>query len=209
MFHKKQIAVYAVLLSLIPLVSGCPLPELEDAGSNSLKIHITVKNQTSETKTVALLPAFGDKKKSGEYQWATGSAVSNYVEDPISLESGGKQELTAGLGRSFDSDNYDQFKDDVMSFLLQIDGDEYAGWDAQYGNGGRTLVKQGYGYMVMGDGYGLPVWYPKDYPSGVVRINSSWQAGVTALFTVTITGSGAAFTLDELIIHDPLANEDE
>ena len=86
-----------------------------------------------------------------------------------------------------------------MSFILQINGANYAGWTDKYGNGGGTLAGQGYGYAVLCETAGKPGWYSPDYAPGKLSTSQTGSSEwVSAWYTVTITDTGIEWGLDEV-----------
>jgi hypothetical protein len=202
------IRIEILSLAVIILFSGClelsPEPVvITDWIDNALVIQVTVKNNTSTAKSVALLPALGHKKISA-YQWATGIEANNfYTENLISIDAGSERVLETFIV----STAYDGFQigDVIMSFLLHIDGSMYAGWDKQYGTGNKTLVSQGYGYAVLGENNGNPGWHSPNCPPKKEWTNTTDNPTynsdcITARYIITITNNKVEFVLNELII---------
>ncbi|MDR1232555.1 MAG: hypothetical protein LBK61_14275 [Spirochaetaceae bacterium] len=189
MTFKKPTTLCAAIfgLAVIVLLAGCPEPEvIIEYVDNALTVQITVEN--SSDKSVVLWPAYGWKTEDSAYQWTIGP---NWI--PVNAQ----QKLTVDTGDSA----YEDFEtgDVILSFLLQVGGKEYAGWDSKYGTvgiGGGSLEDQGYGYAVLCEDNGNPGWHSKltsVKPTGTDK--SIW---VTARYTVTIDDSNVAFVLAEV-----------
>jgi hypothetical protein len=213
---KNSFRFSTVILSIAALVlfAGCEKLTVADTSFyNKVSIQATVKNNTSGALSVSLLPALGSRKKSA-YQWAIGGgeiglAPDSFPTETAELTANSEQVLRTSIWQSAETDDnghYQQVGDKILSFLLKIDGDEYAGWDALYGTGDRTLADQGYGYAVLGD-YG-------DYGGyTVIKWNSPLKAGneytgpsgafyyITVRYTISITDSGVEFILDEVAYY--------
>jgi hypothetical protein len=194
------IVAFAVLL----LFAGCRLdPPTIEYIYNYVSIQATVENTTSKTLSVSLLPALGSRENAA-YQWTLGLDEINKNPDfsypnptaTASLTANSKQELRTRFGQTF----YDGLKigDKILSFLLQIDGTEYAGWGVKYGDGGRTLVGQGYGYSVLyEDSNPTANWNSCPLP-GREYTDSGSQFYIAVRYTITIADSGVKFVLDEV-----------
>jgi hypothetical protein len=201
---KRSFRLYAVIASLAASIvfAGCwldkPIYATEYAYAE-VSFQATVKNKTSAAVSVSFLPALGTRKNSG-YHWAIEMARSDYYpEQPIALAANSKQVLRIRFGQRA----YEGFLvgDKILSFLLQIDEDEYAGWTAHYGTGGRTLVGQGYGYAVLAECVGIR-WH-SSLPSGnEYTAPTGSPEWATVRYTITIADDGGvAFALDEVAYY--------
>jgi hypothetical protein len=187
-FNRKS-ALYAATLGFaaIVLLTGCP-PDTEilvNYAYNELTVQVTVDDQSTGGKSVVLWPAYGLRVDS-DYQWTIdGGRLLASAHEVLKIRVNGFA--------------YEDFEvgDVILSFLLQVDGKEYAGWDSnKYGTADRTLDDQGYGYVVLcEDEDGTPGWHSSKFstkPSGVV------DNYVGVRYTVTITDADVAFVLDEV-----------
>jgi hypothetical protein len=204
---KNSFRFCAVLASLaVPvLFAGCwlekPIISIEYGYANVF-FQATVKNKTSEAISVSLLPAIGSRKDS-IYHWAVGSGeIYKHpdipTEQPVTLADNSEQVLRTYFGKSA----YDGFRvgDEILSFLLQIDGNEYAGWNIKkYGAGSRTLAGQGYGYAVLFEDSRFDVyWHSSLLPGNEYTARAGFPENVTVRYTITIADDGVAFALDEV-----------
>jgi hypothetical protein len=159
---------------------------------NELAVQITVEN--SSGKSVVLWPAYGWKTEDSDYHWTIGP---NWI--PVNTQ----QKLTVDAGDSA----YEGFEtgDVILSFLLQVDGDQYAGWDgSKYGTvgiSGGSLKGQGYGYVVLCEDNGTPGWYSSLNSTKTTGTDKSVR--VTARYTATIGNSNVTFVLDEVVYGEP------
>jgi hypothetical protein len=202
-YSKSSFRVYAVLASLAALVllAGCwldkPIYATEYAYAE-VSFQATVKNNTSAAVSVSFLPALGSRKSSG-YQWAIGREEIERIPDSFPTETVVLAANSEQVVRTyFGQEAYEGFQvgDKILSFLAQIDRAEYAGWDAQYGTGGRTLVGQGYGYDVLAESI-VPKWH-SSLPPGNEYTNLSGWPWVTVRYTITIADGSVDFALDEV-----------
>jgi hypothetical protein len=203
-------------VAALALFAGCWLEKPYTADRivySEVSIQATVKNNISGALSVSLLPALGSRKKSA-FQWAIGRreiglAPDSFPTETADIKANSEQALRTFLGQSAEGDDNDRYDadDNILSFLVNINGDEYAGWGAQYGTGGRTLVAQGYGYAVLGDygdyGGDLVVNWHSPLPAG--KEYTILPAGsfnrVTVRYVITITDSGVEFVLDEVAYY--------
>jgi hypothetical protein len=201
LFFKNTSALRTAMagIALVALLAGCPEPDSSviEWMSNELTVQMTVQNNSSAKKLVTLLPAFGQRKDTA-YQWTVSPEAGFRVDDPVNLAANTNRILAVDIGESA----YDGFEvgDMILSFLLQIGEDEYTGWDtAQYGNSGKTLEGQGYGYVVLfGDDWN-PGWHSSRQPQSETANTEGITEWVTARYTVTITDDDVAFVLDEVV----------
>jgi hypothetical protein len=173
---------YGVVLNcaVITLLAGCFfLPDVEtEYIYNDLTVQITVKNETSSAVNAVLQPANGQRRGSA-YHWE----FEKYHVSTSTVTSQSQQELQTIAGKNA----YEGFQagDEILSFLLIIDGKEYAGWGADYGNGGRTLDGQGYGYAILGEKISEPGWHAPYY--GAARQGETGSSlWLVAEYTVTV-----------------------
>jgi hypothetical protein len=198
-YAKKVVffIIAAFIIAIITLTTGCLLQTpkvITDYFSNSLVIHVTVENNTSDARTVTLLPAYGQRKNT-YYQWLTGTSSGGNASKTHTINANAKQVLTADIGKS----GYDDFQigNDILSFIIQIDNSQYAGWDAQYGNGNGTFVPQGYGYVIVGENNGHPGWHStKCQPKVEINNTDGNPEWVTVEYTITITDNSVEFVLN-------------
>jgi hypothetical protein len=191
------------------LFAGCWLEEptyVVEYFYYEVSLQATVKNTSSKDISVSLLPAVGSRTDSiyHVYQWRFG--LNEIIKHPdlsyptatadLAANSTEAAVLRTNLGQS----TYAGFQvgDEILSFLLQIDENEYAGWNTKkYGTGDRTLVDQGYGYAVLLEDSRLDIYWNsslspvKEYTIGVFCF-------VTLRYTITIADSGVEFVLDEV-----------
>jgi hypothetical protein len=195
-FKKNATLCVATLgFAAIVLLAGCPEPEIVvDYIGNVLTVQVTVQNNTSVEKSVALLPALG-QRQNAVYQWTT---------EPIGkaderIPAGMNKELEVQIGKYA----YEGFEagDVILSFLLQVDGKEYAGWADKYGTAGldgKTLSGQGYAVLCE-DEDGTPGWHSSLSPAKTTDTGGTpWE--VTMRYTVTVTGSNVDFVLEEALL---------
>jgi hypothetical protein len=196
--RSKNIPVFVLYAGALLFLAGCQSPEVvtEDFG-NSLEVQVTVKNNTSGTRYIALLPALG-KKENSSYRWATGTETNGTANAPVNLDAGAEQVLKAGIGTTYSSGDT-PIGNAILSFLLKVDGKEYAGWDAKYGTSG-TITAQGYGYAVFATGGNNfePAWYSSVNPPQREKTKDDGNPGwLTVRYTITITDDGVEFVLNE------------
>jgi hypothetical protein len=186
---KKPTALYAAILGIaaIVLLARCPEADvITEYIDNELAVQVTVVN--NDNKSVVLWSAYGRRTEDSAYHWTIGP---NWI--PVNTQ----QKLTVDASGSA----YEGFEagDKILSFLLQVDGKEYAGWDSEYGTvgiGGENLEGQGYGYVVLCEDSGNPGWHSSLAPAKPTGTDRSiW---VTARYTVTIDGNNVTFVLDEV-----------
>jgi hypothetical protein len=191
---------YGVVLNcaVITLLAGCFfLPNvIIDYIDNDLAVQITVINETSSAVNVVLHTANG-RKRGIVYQWEL-DKFSAFASSPTEVGSGLQQEIQTVAGKRA----YEGFQvgDEILSFLLVIDGKEYAGWDvAAYGNGGRTLDGQGYGYAILGENAGEPGWHSKyDVEAERASEEIGFSPWLTAEYTVTVRDTGIEWVLNQV-----------
>jgi hypothetical protein len=194
---KKPTALYAAILGIaaIALLAGCPEADvIIDYTDNEMEVQITVVDKSTGNKSVVLEPTVGRKTDSA-YRWTIGP---NWIPDNAN------QVLTARIGEYAYKDF--EVEDVILSFLLKVDEEVYAGWDSsKYGTvgiGDGSPKGQGYGYAVLcgsGDGWS-PGWHSSLSPTKPAGTDRSVR--VTARYTVTID-SDVMFVLDEVAYGEP------